>query len=61
MKSPFPAAVLPATTVALKPLCLADLTAKQRAGLPLTQPANLSVDCWGLLAPPPQGVCRSVA
>ncbi|WP_216726991.1 hypothetical protein [Hymenobacter siberiensis] len=61
MKISSPAAALPATTVAQKPLYLAGLTPKQLACLLLAPPAHLSVDCREQLVPHPQGVCRFVA
>ena len=51
----------PAATPALPPVNLADLTAKQVAGLLLAPPARLLIDCGSLLLPHPLGVCRFVA
>ena len=51
----------PAAAPALPPVNLANLTAKQVAGLLLAPPARLLVDCGSLLLPHPLGVCRFVA
>ena len=53
--------VNPAAAPALPPVNLADLTAKQVAGLLLAPPARLLIDCGSLLLPHPLGVCRFVA
>lgn len=46
---------------ALLPVNLTDLTAKQLACLLVAPPAQLLIDCGGLLLPHPLGVCRFVA
>ncbi|NVO30279.1 hypothetical protein [Hymenobacter lapidiphilus] len=51
----------PATAVPLAPVHLADLTAKQLAGLLAAPPAQLAVDCRWLPAPHPLGVGRFVS
>ena len=51
----------PPSTSTLAPVNLADLTAKQVAGLLLAPPARLLIDCGSLLLPHPLGVCRFVA
>ncbi|MGI4885853.1 MAG: hypothetical protein ACRYFR_12915 [Janthinobacterium lividum] len=48
-------------TAALVPVNLADLTAKQLAGLLAEPPSHLLVDCGGRLAPHSLGVCRFVS
>lgn len=45
---------------ALRPVNLADLTARQLACLLLAPPPDLLVDCGGLISPHRLGVCRFV-
>ena len=52
---------VPAADPTLTPVNLADLTAKQLADLLVAPPAQLLIDCGGLLLPHPLGVCRFVA
>ena len=51
----------PAADPTLTPVNLADLTAKELAGLLVAPPPHVLVDCGGLLVPHPLGVCRFVA
>ena len=58
---PFPALLAgPDHALALAPVNLSDLTAKQLACLLVAPPPQLLVDCGGLLLPHPLGACRFV-
>ena len=57
----FPASLAGSAVAALTPVNLAGLNAKQLAYLLVEPPAHLLIDCGGLFAPHPLGVCHFVS